>query len=255
MTSKFSTAFSEAHEWKDEMYGLTWPAIITIYGVPRSGKSYLLLNYLKSIKHKFDEIIVYLGAKDATNTFLDMAEKGKKPVIKILYTYVEQDLRNYYKRLEDTQIKLVENKQPPKNILIVADDILTFPQFMKANRSQPSILEEISANYRHVNISMIITSQKYMQVIPSLRSLNFKYMFVCSLGKSDIQKIGEEHENMYFDKKDIEKIFFEIRKNGLGNVLLINNYAFEKDRFAHIRPDNTTHIVRPQASRDSETLN
>jgi hypothetical protein len=242
------TAFSEAHEWKDNFIGLTWPSIVTIYGTPKSGKTYFLLNLLKSIKGHFDEIVCYLGAKDATAKFLELAEKDKKPVIKILYTYDGKDLRSYYKKLEDTQLALIKSKKKPKNILIVADDILTFPGFMATSRHSPSPLEELAANYRHINLSMIITSQRYMQVIPSLRSLNFKHMIVCSLGKSDIQKIGEEHENMYFDKNEIQDIFFNIRKDGLGNLMLIDNDAFDKDRIKHIKPDYS--VVKIKSSKE-----
>lgn len=241
MSNKIVTAFSEAHEWKDSIFELTWPAVVTIYGTPKSGKTYLLLRLLQNIKHHFHEIVVYLGAKDATNTFMDLApEKGKKgPVIKILYNYDESDLRQYYHKLEDTQLELINNNKKPKNVLIVADDILTFAGFMKTNRHAPSILEEIAANYRHINLSLIITSQRYMQVIPALRSLNFKYMFVCSLGKTDLQKISEEHENMYFDKNEIQDLFFDIRKNGLGHILLIDNDSFDKDRIKYVHPDNS----------------
>jgi hypothetical protein len=240
----FVTAFSEAHEWKDKLFGLTWPAIVTIYGVPKSGKTYLLLNLLEHIKKEFDEIICYLGAKDATQTFLNLAGKKTKPVVKILYQFDEKDLRKYYQKLEETQMALIKAKKEPKKILIVADDILTFSGFMKTNRQSPSILEEISANYRHINLSMIITSQRYMQVIPALRSLNFKYMFICSLGKKDIEKMADEHENMFFDKNDLEEIFFDIRKNGLGHILLIDNNAFDKDRVKYVHPDNSiTKIV------------
>jgi chromosomal replication initiation ATPase DnaA len=247
MTS-FVTAFSEAHEFKDNFIGLSWPSIVTIYGTPKSGKTHFLLNLLGKIKHNFDEIVCYLGAKDSTQRFLDLVEKDKPPVIKILYEYNESDLRNYYNKLENKQMELIKAKKKPKNVLIVADDILTFPGFMKSNRNKPSILEQISANYRHINLSMIITSQRYMQVIPSLRSLNFKHMIVCSLGKSDIQKISEEHENMYFDKNEIQDIFFNIRKNGIGHLMLIDNDAYDKDRMKHILPDYT--VSKIQSSKE-----
>jgi hypothetical protein len=240
MSDKFVTAFSEAHEWQDTLYHLKWPAMVTIYGTPKSGKTYLLLHLLENVKSKFDEIVCYLGAKDATKTFLDLAgEKNTKPVVKILYTFNEADLRKYYQKLEDTQIALIKAKKKPKNVLIVADDILSMAGMMKTNRQTPGILEEVASSYRHVNLSMIITSQKYMQVIPSLRSLNFKYMFVTSLGKSDLEKIADEHENMFFDKKHISELFFDIRKNGLGHVLLIDNDSFDKDRFKYVHPDNS----------------
>ena len=87
--NKYTTAFSEAHEWKDDLLGLTFPSIMMFYGVPKSGKTHLLLQILTSIKHKFDEIIVYLGCKDACNTFLQMIGKKDKTVMKILFTYCQ----------------------------------------------------------------------------------------------------------------------------------------------------------------------
>ena len=99
---------------------------------------------------------MYLGAKDSAPAFLDLVEKNKNPVIKILFNYDEKDLNEYCQKLEDKQLALIKMKRTPKRILLLADDIYSFPSFMRTNRQNPSIIEKLFANYRHLNLSIII---------------------------------------------------------------------------------------------------
>ena len=246
---KFITAYSEKYLYNCPLYNLIFPCSIIVLGVPKSGKSYFILNLLKEILANFDEVIVYLGSKDSGESFLNLAKKYKKSELKfnVLFKYNEEDLRKYYKKLEDEQQILIKNNKPPKRILIIGDDIFGLPQFMKTNRTNPSIIEEIYANYRHLNLSIIVTSQKYKQIIPSLRSMS-KYIFVCSVGSKDIKQISEEHDNIYFDEKDIITTYSNIRKNHenpLGHIFFIDNDESEKNRFKHIFPNNTVEIIQP----------
>lgn len=242
--NNFVTAFSEHHKFNSGLYNLEFPATVLVYGEPKSGKTYFVLNLLKDIKHNFDEIIMYLGCKDSAPAFLDLVEKNKNPVIKILFNYDEKDLNEYCQRLEDKQLALIKMKKTPKRILLLADDIYSFPSFMRTNRQNPSIIEKLFANYRHLNLSIIITSQRLKQIIPSVRSM-FKYAFICSLGKSDIKELSEENENIYFDKHAIIKAYEQVRKRNeaKGHIFFINKDAPEHQRFQHIKPDNSIEII------------
>jgi len=243
--NNFVTAFSEHHKFNSNLYKLEFPATILVYGEPKSGKTYFVLNLLKDIKHHFDEIVMYLGAKDSAPAFLDLVEKNKNPVIKILFNYDEKDLNEYCQKLEDKQLALIKMKRTPKRILLLADDIYSFPSFMRTNRQNPSIIEKLFANYRHLNLSIIITSQRLKQIIPSVRSM-FKYAFICSLGKSDIKELSEENENIYFDKHAIIKAYEQVRKRNeaKGHIFFINKDAPESQRFQHIKPDNSIEIIK-----------
>ena len=237
-------AFTEGDEFSYNKF--KFPALITIFGTPKSGKSYYVFNLLKEIKNNFDRIIIYLGTKDSAGGFLELVdEKKKKPQINVLFKYDANDLYAYFKKLEDEQLKLIEAKKSPKRILFVFDDILGLHGFMKASRSAPSPIQEIAANYRHLGISVIITSQSYMDVIKPIRALNFKYCIITSVGLKDLKMIGEEHENLYFHGKDIIQIFKNVRANGIGNCLLISNDDNDLNRFWHINQNNEITNIKP----------
>ena len=184
------TAFSDDNKVNHQIYNLQSPFSAIIYGIPNSGKTYFLMNLLKTIKIDFQEIILYLDAKDTADSFLKLIDKDdRKTFMKVLFKNDEENLRSYIKKLEDTQISLMKAKKKPKSILLIADDIFAFPNFMKTSRSKPSIIEELYANYRHLNLSCIITSQKLKQITPNLRSMS-KYFFINGLGQKDLSDIS-----------------------------------------------------------------
>ena len=187
-----------------------------------------------------------MGTKDSAGGFLgSVDEKSKKPQINVLFKYDANDLYEYFKKLEVKQMKLIESKKSPERILMVFDDILGLHGFMQTSRAKPSPIHEISANYRHLGISVIITSQSYMDVIKPIRALNFKYCIITAVGMKDLKLIGEEHENLYFSGKDIIQIFKNIRANGIGNNLLISNDDKDLYRFWWIHPNSQITNIKP----------
>ena len=237
-------AFTEKDQFSYSKFN--FPALITVFGTPKSGKSYYVFHLLKEIKNHFDRIIVYLGTKDSAAGFLELVdEKKSKPVINVLFKYDGNDLYNYFKKLEEQQLKLIEAKKSPQRILLVFDDILGLHGFMKASRSAPSPIQEIAANYRHLGISVIITSQSYMDVIKPIRALNFKYCIITSVGLKDLKMIGEEHENLYFTGRDIVQLFKGVRSHGIGNCFLISNDDNDLNRFWHIHPNGEITNIKP----------
>ena len=44
----FITAFSENHKFNSDLYNLEFPATILVYGEPKSGKTYFVLNLLNT---------------------------------------------------------------------------------------------------------------------------------------------------------------------------------------------------------------
>lgn len=247
MSNKLETsikAFTEKDQFSHGKYN--FPALFTVFGTPKSGKSYYVFNLLKEIKNNFDRIIIYLGTKDAAAGFLGLAEKDKKkPQINVLFKYDANDLYAYFKKLENEQLKLIEANKKPQRVLLVFDDILGLHGFMTTNRAKPSPIHEISANYRHLGLSVIITSQSYMDVIKPIRALNFKYCIITSVGMKDLKLIGEEHENLYFSSKNIVDIFKNIRSHGIGNCMLISNDDDDLNRFWWIHKDGQITNIKP----------
>ena len=247
MSNKLETnikAFTEHDEFSYGKYN--FPALFTVFGTPKSGKSYFVFNLIKEIKDKFDRIIIYLGTKDSAGGFLGLVDKDKKkPQINVIFKYDANDLYTFFKKLETEQLALIESNKKPKRILLVFDDILGLHGFMTSSRSKPSPIQEIAANYRHLGISVIITSQSYMDVIKPIRALNFKYCIITSVGMKDLKMIGEEQENLYFSGKDIIDIFKNIRSHGIGNCMLISNDDDDLNRFYFIHKDGQITNIKP----------
>lgn len=247
-----TTAFTEKYKWTS-LYGMEFPCLISVVGQPSSGKTHFTLNLLNSIKDKFTEIIAYLGTRDSSEQFLKLMSKDKKPIVKILYTYNEADLKSYIDKLEKEQESRLKSKKEPKSVLIVGDDIYSFPRMMRYSRDSPSFFQTLSANYRHLNVSLLICSQKWTQLTPNLRIDSVRYIFITSTSKTDLEKIADEHETLYHSKNRIKDILFEIRSNVTtepktkGNILMITNYAnMEQDKFKWIKPDGSTTVMKPE---------
>ena len=75
-TSTNIMAFTEKDQFSYNKFN--FPALFTVFGTPKSGKSYFVFHLLKEIKDNFDRIIIYLGTKDAAAGFLGLAEGRKK---------------------------------------------------------------------------------------------------------------------------------------------------------------------------------
>ena len=72
--SNIITSYSDDNKIKHSVFGLESPFSAVIYGIPNSGKTYFLMNLIKDIKQDFDEIILFLGAKDTADSFLKLID-------------------------------------------------------------------------------------------------------------------------------------------------------------------------------------
>ena len=76
-----------------------------------------------------------------------------------------------------------------------------------------------------------------------------------------MEKIAEEHETLYHDKKRIKEILYEIRSHVTpdpktkGNILMITNYAnMEQEKFKWIHPDGTITVMKPTKAEPIKSL-
>jgi hypothetical protein len=137
-------------------------------------------------------------------------------------------MRQYISDIENYQMLRQENNKAPLKYLFVFDDFITTPGIV--SRGSAGVLEYLASVYRHLSISMIITSQKYTYLSQPLRSVMTTHTIIFSAANSDLKKWAEEHANSYFDEEDLLQTYRMIRHNGFGNFTVINYKAPEIDR-------------------------
>lgn len=135
-----------------------------IVGRRGMGKSYLLIQMLlhdKLLKHKFDE--VYL-----VNPNYDY--DAKYHVVKFTEVFTEYDNDEMYALID----KFKEDSD--KKRLIIFDDCIAEHEFKKITNEHP--MNEMAVNGRHWGVSMIMLSQKYNAISPTIRAqLDYLIMF------------------------------------------------------------------------------
>ena len=158
--------------------------VLGVIGKRGSGKSYLAIQLLISktgLKDKFDDIILISPTMDYDRKweFLDISEKKKfrefsQELVDVLFTMFEQK----------------SNKNPDERYLIVFDDCVSSHQFNK--RTNYSALNKLAFLGRHINVSMVIISQKYKAIPFQVRS-QFDYLVLFNTSNhSEYRAIEEE---------------------------------------------------------------
>ena len=152
-------------------------------GSSGSGKSMLVLNLLQR-KGFFDEIFLFspTARGDQIQGLLDLDEDhicdelNDSGVEQLEYVFNKQN-------------ELVEEKgylQSPK-VLIIFDDIISSPRFMNSNTFKRCFIQG-----RHINMSVIVNTQKYHS-IPRTMRLNCTDIAFFPSSQSEVSRIADEY--------------------------------------------------------------
>ena len=188
---------------KDKISSL--PARILIVGKSQlSGKTNLLINLLcregpNFYKNDFEGENIYLiSASIGTDDKLDKLINFKEiPDENLVNGYDEDILTEIY---EEVQNKFKENHKT--HSLIILDDV-SFSGGLKKKLN--GIIARIFSNGRHINLSCILTSQKYTDILPSAReNMSQGFFFNCSNKQLDLIT---DDVNYLPDNKTFKKMF------------------------------------------------
>lgn len=192
---------------------------IAIIGSTGSGKSNLIKNMIYNwYKEYFSEIYIFCGSLDDCEEYETLAEKTKvrmwnrkkgelyktKKMDMIDKVVIEREptensLAELYEDLE------VEQHEAGKKVrtLFVFDDQVTNSLFkIKGNTG---IINKIQVQGRHINLSVIYTSQKYKMLPQNARSQNITHLILFNgLSKNEIEVIALEHSGHLSQKEFID---------------------------------------------------
>lgn len=174
-------------------------------GSSGSGKTTLIKNILFSkqfgYRDYFDEFYVFLGSMDDVIEISHLSKKEKMDdKICITNTYDDSKVKQLIKDIEETEMKKVNKSRS----LFILDDCIC--QGI-SQRCKMNSIDEIFIRGRHLNISCIISTQKYKQLNQNTRLLNATHISVFQSTQSiDLEAIATEHSGVR-SKDEMMEIF------------------------------------------------
>lgn len=194
-----------------------------------SGKSTVLLNLLlrpyddtdidgkEMYKNDFDGKNIYLvnPSMHYDDKFAAIIKAKRIPEGNLFFKYDEDELTELYERLRE---QYEEEKETGKvsNKLIVLDDC-AFDGSLKSHNA--GIIARLFCNGRHLNISVIVTAQKYSQVSTVARE-NASGLILFESSAKQRELISEDHAVV---KKDFDRMYRDATRE--KHSFLIINYS------------------------------
>ncbi|KAJ4452979.1 hypothetical protein PAPYR_12681 [Paratrimastix pyriformis] len=147
------------------------PFTCIIYGTPRSGKSYLLRWLLSEISQLYDIVYVFSISSDAIGYYSEVGideahvlpgfdDPKSRRVLEHMISRANQVVARYNKQ----GFRVPASKILPRT-LIICDDIIS-PGGEQRNNG---VLNSLVTNYRHLNMSLIMTTQYVNSVSKVMR--------------------------------------------------------------------------------------
>jgi len=172
-----------------------------------SGKTNFLVNLLLNPDERF-----YKGDFKGENIFLISGSAGndaklqtlikEKEIDNVFTDYDEDTIEAVYDMIEGEYEDAVEHNRVPENYLMIFDD-MSFKGIFK--NKDFGIIKKIFSNGRHINLSAIITAQKYTDIMTSIReNMTMGVFFNCSDKQLDVIT---EDINYATAKKEFKKVF------------------------------------------------
>lgn len=152
---------------------------VSVVAPRKSGKTCLVMNMLKYYKKTFKHIIfvsptIYI--QDLYSQMFDLRETDQ-----MFDKWDEEIVRQLIKH----QKNKIENKEKPKNVLLILDDVVGLIP-------KNSLLNTLSTRHRHYKISVMIINQLYKSIPPVARN-NLSGLILFKIhNKGELEKIKEE---------------------------------------------------------------
>lgn len=231
---------------KEDMFDL--PMRVCIVGASeRSGKSTVLGNLIlrpfdqtdegaeQMYKSDFkgEDIYIVCPSFDLDEKMHSIAKGKQIPEGNIYREYNEEELTQLYDRIEANFTKAVESGRKPVHSLIVLDDC-AFAGSLKDKIS--GILSKMACQCRHINLSFLLTAQKYTQISTVIRENVTGCIFFEATNKQ-LDLISEDHCNT--NKKAWEAAFRKCTQEKHG--FFVVNYSnpierrFQNSNFETVR--------------------
>lgn len=186
-----------------------------------SGKSTVILNLLlreKFFKNDFDGDNIFIVSNNALDNKMRILKKEKDVDSGNFMEFSEENLDAIYEEVEERALEAINDGKKPPNSLIVIDDVA----FSGGLREKINgTLSRIFCNGRHINLSIIVTAQKYSQLSTTMRS-NCSGAILFNNSMHEVDAMSQDL-NYMDSKKDFVSLF---RKTTRGkNKFMVVNFS------------------------------
>lgn len=215
-----------------------YTAIPTLFDIPArvaivgksflSGKTSVIMNLIlreKYYKKYFNGEDIYIVSNNAVDNKLKILMKEKEIPDTNYMSYNEDALEVLYEHLEEQFVEETEDGGKPTNKLIILDDV-GYSGSLKD--SQSGFISKVSCNGRHINLSCILTAQKYTQISTTFRN-NLTGLLLFSTTDKELQLVADDH-NYLQKKSDFMKIYRENTK-GRHSFFVVNYTEDMENRY------------------------
>ncbi len=228
------------------------PARICIVGKSQlSGKTNFLVNLLcrnDFYGNDFDGKNIFLisGSVGNDSKLQTLIIQKQIPSENIFSEYDEELMEALYELIQDEFEEALENNKTPKNTLIIFDD-MSFGGIFKGKNF--GVINKMFSNGRHINLSCILTAQKYSDIATSQReNMTMGIFFNCS--EKQLEQITEDI-NYQTDKKNFKEkfrsackekhSFFVVNFTNPAETMYMNK-NFEAIYFGQLETINEDHV-------------
>jgi len=179
-----------------------------------SGKSVLLKHLVEAEKHKFNKIFVICPTERINRFYKDITDDEC-----IFDNYNEIWMNKLIDKM--TEINANKSAKERKHILLILDDCVSDHNF-----HQSPTIKKLFLRGRHINISLLITTQYIYLISPSMRN-NLDYIFCGQMNKQSIDLLCSEFLSGDITKEEFFQMFNTCTKD--FQFLVINNNSVSDD--------------------------
>ena len=184
-----------------------------------SGKSTIILNLLlreKFYKNDFEGDNIFIVSNNALDNKMCILKKEKDVDGGNFMEFSESNLNAIYEEVEERALDAINDGKKPPNSLIVIDDC-AFSGGLKEKMN--GTLSRIFCNGRHINLSVIVTAQKYSQLSTTMRT-NASGAILFSNSMNEVEAMAQDF-NYLESKREFVSLFRKATK-GKNKFLVVN---------------------------------
>ena len=153
-------------------------------------------------KHDFegDNIHIVCPSTLVDHKWMSIIQGKKIPPENIFQKYDEQQLTDLYSRLEQQYYDAIERGEKPKHKLVILDDC-SFGGSLKEKMN--GVIARLACNSRHILVSLIVTAQKYSDILTTLReNATGMMLYGCSNKQAELiyGDVGEKPKKEFMEE-------------------------------------------------------